>query len=604
MIGSGRAAAGVGATVHRVLSALAAAGVTADSGLVDATGEQGDATVAPLRVVVDPAAWFAAQPTPPRARSLARTVGLSLAAYGSPTMQDDAEVGRLLAAIAHPERRAAEHLRRLRCRAAHVALGCRPAAEPAPASERPLELMTFGPSSPRRLRVIARGAPWLDDLRCAHHVDDELPADEKSRAAHPLARATVLVDVAAEDDAAPDLVVLLEALECGTAVVTERLGELAEGGTQEWSVRAPAETVFAHGRELARDPPRAAALAAAACEAAAEQWPLLAMGTALAELLEGVPRTPRTPVAEQVKLSPYAPPPPRSISCRLRDEGQRPDAALRHGVQQALGRLRRFEERIERIEREDEAQDVAVLHAGSAERPPRISVLVPCFSARRTMTDTLESVRATAAEPHAPAIEVVLVDDASPQDDAAAAVAWAAAHPELPVTVLRHPSNRGLPSARNCALDRARGEFVLPLDADDLLRPCGLRKLLTALDARPDAGFAYGLLQEFDVGGPVGLRGLYPWQPERLRFGNYIPALALVRRTTIAGLGGYAVDMRHGYEDWDLWCRFAAHGVTGVWVPEIVASYRIRADSMSADLHLSHVAPLADMLERHPGLLG
>ncbi len=133
--------------------------------------------------------------------------------------------------------------------------------------------------------------------------------------------------------------------------------------------------------------------------------------------------------------------------------------------------------------------------------------MIPAFNARRIVVGALESVYA-AARGRRTGSRDRAVDDASPQDDGAAVVDWAAAHPDLPVTVLRHRCNRGLARARNTALGRATGDVVLPLDADNTLRPRGLRRLLDGLDAEPDATFAYGLLQEFDTGDPVGLRGL------------------------------------------------------------------------------------------------
>jgi len=593
VIGSGRRTLVVDATVGRVREALAAAGV-------ELAGDPADAEDAPL-VVVDPAAWYAARQTPPSPALLARVVGLSLAPYGSPAMQDDAEVGRLLAAIAHPEPRAVDHLRRLGCLATHVPLGARE-PDPAGADERPLDLVTFGSVSQRRLRVVAHGAPWFDQLRCAHHFTDDLsPSDEA-----PFASATVFLDIGDEDEPAPDLALLLEALEAGATVVSERSGDWPEFADAA-VVRAPLETVFARASELAGDPARARALARDGQRAAAEAWPLKRMGQALAALLDarpsGAPAGGRVP---SLSADAQPPEPRRPIAQIVREESQRPDGAVRHGVQEALHRLRRVERQLEHLRRDGAPDSTEVLREGRPAGSCQVSVLVPCFSARRTVFQTLDSVLAAAAEPDAPLLEVVLVDDASPQDDGAAVVEWAEGR-DLALTVVRHAYNRGLPDARNTALEHASGEYVLPLDADDLLRPRGLHKLLTGLQARPDADFAYAVLQEFDTSGPIGLRGLYPWEPKRLRYGNYIPALALIRRAALLRVGGYASEGAdqpyQGYEDWDLWCRFIEDGAAGVLVPEIVASYRVAMNSMSANLHLSHVAPLSDMLARHPELL-
>ncbi len=590
VIGSGRASAGVGATVRRIRDALAAAGVTEAP-----TGADGAALV-----IVDPAAWYAEQPVPPSGASLGRAIAVSLAPYGTPTMQDDAQVARLFGAVAHPQARSAEHLARLGCRAHHVALGCRATAANA---ERPLDVLSFGPSTPRRLRALARGAAVLDDVRHAHRFDEELPAENGD--AHPLAVARVLVDIAADDDASVDPALWIDAFEAGTAVVTERLGALP-GELEQTLVRAPLETVFARARALAADPDRAAALAAAGHAALVAVAPLDAMGHALGELLEQAAGAAPPRAGHRPQLSHHAAPAERlSVRELLQREQRKADANVREGLRIVLSDVRRLERRLARIEGDGVPDETAVVHTPAPAPAVKVSVLIPAYKASRMLAGALESVQATAAEDGAPALEVVLVDDGSPQDDAATAAQWAGAHPQLAVTVLRHRFNRGLATARNTALEHARGELVLPLDADNALRPGGLQRLLGALQDDPQAAFAYGLLHERDAGGPVGLRGLYPWEPERLRWGNYIDALALIRRDPLRELGGYAVDMpEQGYEDWDLWCRFAEHGLTGAWVPQLVASYQIRADSMSAALHLSHIGPLADMVARHPALLG
>lgn len=589
VIGSGRAAAGVSATVRRVRDALADVGVAAaePTGVVDGNPW----------LIVDPAAWYAAQPAPPSSAKLARAIALSVAPYGTPAMQDDAQVGRLFGAIAHPDARSSEHLARLGCRARHVPLGCGPLR---PDVERTLDVLSAGPPTPRRLRVLAGGALELDDLRCAHRFDEGLSSEGE----HPAAAARVFLDIADDDDAAPHVAVLLEALEAGAAVATERLGQWP-GDLGEALLTAPLETLFARARQLALDPERARALAFAAHAAVADAFPLQAMGGALAELLDETKGSEPAPSAHRPQLSHHAAPHERlGVRERVAREQRSPDAAVREGMRRALADMRRLERRMARLE-SGEPDVTEVLRAPEGPADPRISVIVPAFEARRMLPAALDSVHVAASADAAPVMEVVVVDDGSPQDDATAAIAWAQAHPQLAVTVLRHRHNRGLAAARNTALEHARGELVIPLDADNALLPSGLQRLLGALDGDPGAAFAYGLLREFDEGGAIGLRGLYPWDPERLRYGNYIDALALMRREALVELGGYALDMpEQGYEDWDVWCRFAENGLRGVWVPQVVANYRIRADSMSAALHLSHIGPLADMLARHPALLG
>ena len=77
-----------------------------------------------------------------------------------------------------------------------------------------------------------------------------------------------------------------------------------------------------------------------------------------------------------------------------------------------------------------------------------------------------------------------------------------AAHPSVPAVLVRHRWNRGLPHARNTALDFARAPLTFVLDADNVLYPHGLARLAAALASEPDASFAYGILQCFDGSGP------------------------------------------------------------------------------------------------------
>jgi glycosyltransferase involved in cell wall biosynthesis len=151
----------------------------------------------------------------------------------------------------------------------------------------------------------------------------------------------------------------------------------------------------------------------------------------------------------------------------------------------------------------------------------------------------------------------------------------------VPVTLLRHAVNCGLGRTRNALVERARGEYVFMLDADNEIYPATLGRLVDALDADPDAMFAYPILATFESGEPADLLSAQAWDPEMLRNENYIDATALIRRQDLQDIRGYAEDPRLvGWEDYDLWCRVAESGRHGVHVPEILAGYRANEHSM------------------------
>lgn len=142
------------------------------------------------------------------------------------------------------------------------------------------------------------------------------------------------------------------------------------------------------------------------------------------------------------------------------------------------------------------------------------------------------------------------------------------------------------------------------LDADNEVFPRGLARVVEALDDKPHAAAAYGMLAMFSAEGPVGLRSYYPWEPGRFRAGNFIDAMALWRTSVIRGLGGYTRDGRlHGWEDYDLWCRLAESGGTGELVPEVVARYRVSRTSMLSLTNISETNAVSVLIERYPRVM-
>ena len=112
------------------------------------------------------------------------------------------------------------------------------------------------------------------------------------------------------------------------------------------------------------------------------------------------------------------------------------------------------------------------------------------------------------------------------------------------------------------------------------------------------------MIAVFDGGRPVELLSSLPWEPERLKSGNWIDAMVLIRRKRLLELGCYPTDPRlAGWEDFALWCQCAEAGGHGAHVAQVLAWHRPSADTLVApDEHDTH-AKWALMRERFPRLL-
>lgn len=206
-----------------------------------------------------------------------------------------------------------------------------------------------------------------------------------------------------------------------------------------------------------------------------------------------------------------------------------------------------------------------------------MSVVIPCYRHADYLPIALDSVAA-----QGPGVEVVVVDDGSPDPDAAARVVEG----RPSVRFLARP-HEGVSATRNAGLESCRGRFVLFLDADDRLLPGAVSAGLDRFDRRPDAAYVHGRYRFINADGTAA--GQPAVEPPRtssyieLVRENYIGMLATVlfRTEVVREAGGFRRDLAVA-EDYDLLLRIARrHPIGGH--DAMVAEYRRYGTSASAD---------------------
>lgn len=182
----------------------------------------------------------------------------------------------------------------------------------------------------------------------------------------------------------------------------------------------------------------------------------------------------------------------------------------------------------------------------------KISVVIPCYNSARWVAAAVESVLAQTR----PADEIIVVDDGSTDDPAAALTEFGAK-----VRLVRR-ANGGLSAARNTGAAAASGDRFLFLDADDKLFPDALEKLSAKAEAS-GASVVYGfaLQRRADPAGPaVHSRPLAdgaPPAPAKAAF-YWTPiataGCALISRELNDAVGGFDENFRQ-VEDAEYWLR-------------------------------------------------
>lgn len=232
---------------------------------------------------------------------------------------------------------------------------------------------------------------------------------------------------------------------------------------------------------------------------------------------------------------------------------------------------------------------------------PRITVCIPVYEHAGPLRRALASACSSGRDD----VEVLVLDDGSGPETVAAAKALVEGVPWMPAMLLGRSANRGLGPGRTDMARHARGELLFMLDADNEVYPTAFERLVAALDDDPQAAFAYSLVEAHTEGRSRGLLSASPWDVLRLRRGNYIDAMSMIRRSALLDAGGYTDDVRlHGWEDFDLWCRFAARGMRGLLVPEVLCRYSLSEASMISITNLDSSEAWALLGDLYPEVLG
>lgn len=508
-----------------------------------------------------------------------------------------------------------EELRRRGVVAEHVPLGHVPAWDAwggRAGSERPIDLLFLGGFTERRAQVVARCAEIPLVERAAIHMTEStkphlagtgnfLEGDRKWRT---LAGSKVLLNVHRTALPYMEWHRVVGAISNGCVVLTEHALGTEPLVAGEHYLSANYETLAGVLEGLLAEPERLEAIRLAAYEVLQREVPLSRTFDSLAKAIEraaGNPLPPRYEEAPEAMALPLpAAEPPHAWEEHVRHFGEM--QPLRMALKDLVIRTKVLERKLDDIARPDGPGEDAVEWLGPRHESPRVSVILTLHNYADYVGDALRSI---ALSEFSGEIETVVVDDASTDHSVEAVRASFEAHPWLSLKLAMLHRNRGLPAARNLAAEHAGSELLFVLDADNSLLPRGLERLVGALERDREAAFAYGLIQAFDGRKPTGLMNWLGWDPARLQQGNYIDAMALLRRSALEKVGGYATSPAlYGWEDFDLWTAMASEGMHGVHVKDFVARYRESPHSMIDIANIDSLASWGMIMRRHSGLLG
>ena len=197
------------------------------------------------------------------------------------------------------------------------------------------------------------------------------------------------------------------------------------------------------------------------------------------------------------------------------------------------------------------------------------SVIIPCYNMAQYVAETIESVKKQTYTDW----ECIVVDDGS-TDDSRKVIKESVGEDSR--FRLIHQKNKGVAAARNTAISKALGKYILPLDADDMLRPDALYRFAVVWNNTPDARLIVPAMYRYGEGVNGIRRYDYPGY-ERFRQGGSLANSSCYRREDWERIGGY----RDGtmVEDYEFYVRLLDDNAVVVCLDHILIDYRVRKDS-------------------------
>lgn len=209
---------------------------------------------------------------------------------------------------------------------------------------------------------------------------------------------------------------------------------------------------------------------------------------------------------------------------------------------------------------------------------PKVTVYIPCHNYGRFLPEAIDSVLEQSFQNW----ELVIINDGSPDDTERISEGYVKNSPEK-ISFFSNSQPKGLRACANKAIDVARGDYIMRLDADDFLDESALLVMVSYLDSHPDVALVYPNYTFVDENG----KSLYV--ENRKKIGTEVKILNLpahgactmVRKKVLKSIGGY--DERYSAQDgYELWLKVInQHQVGNVATP--LFYYRQHHQSMTQD---------------------
>lgn len=221
---------------------------------------------------------------------------------------------------------------------------------------------------------------------------------------------------------------------------------------------------------------------------------------------------------------------------------------------------------------------------------PLVSIIVPCYNQGIFLEECLQSILEQSYENW----ECIVINDGSIDNTEEIAIEWKKRDKRFKYV---YQQNKGVSTARNNAIDKAVGKYILPLDGDDKIGNNYLELGVKIFLENPNINLVYCNAEYFGI--TEGPCELPPFDRKKILLGNMILSCALYKKEDWKSVGGYDIKMKEGYEDWEFWINLVLNIKDFKVVKLDYVGFYYRRKEISRDVNVSNNIKVAKKLVRY-----
>ena len=218
----------------------------------------------------------------------------------------------------------------------------------------------------------------------------------------------------------------------------------------------------------------------------------------------------------------------------------------------------------------------------------KLSVIIPCFNTGQYLVQAVASVREQQAS-FSLTTEIIVIDDGSTDG--------CVEHLQGSDLKILHQDHQGASAARNYGMKEATGDYLLFLDADDVLVNDAIELLYQKLMQKENTAIALGMAEEF-ISEEIDAKTAAELPKKEVPFGAFLSGCCFGKKEELLKVGFFDTSLNQAGETVDYLARLRNSGLSVVQLDKVTVRRRIHLTNSGRVLMQGQMQDYATIIRR------